>query len=142
MPIDRLVREGSIHPFRTTREEIAKVIGIAKRDLAEADGITSMSLDWRYAIAYDAVRQACRAYMFHLGYRPASSAAHKATFEFMQNAVDEPLKKATDYFDRVRKKRHHVIYEESGSVTEKETQQLIKKAKEFIGYVEDRIGGV
>ena len=35
MSIESLVREGGIHPFRATREEIVKVMGIAKRDLAE-----------------------------------------------------------------------------------------------------------
>jgi uncharacterized protein (UPF0332 family) len=142
MSIERLVKEGSVHPFRASREEIAKIMGIAKRDLAEAESITGTSLDWTYAIAYNAVLQACRAYMFHLGYRPASSMAHKATFEFMQITVDEPMKKTMDYFDRARKKRHHVIYEETGSVTETETRQLIKKSKEFLVYVEGMIGGV
>jgi len=136
MSIDRLVQEGDIHPFRATRGEIAKVMDIAKRDLDDAEKTRGTSLDWTYSIAYNAVLQACRAYMFHMGYRPASSGAHKATFGFMQIAVDEPLKKTIDYFDRVRKKRHRVIYEAPGLVSEKETEQLIKKAKEFLVYVE------
>ena len=139
MSIDRLVREGGIHPFRATREEIAKVMDIAKRDLDDAEKARGTSLDWTYSIAYNAVLQACRAYMFHMGYRPASSGAHKATFEFMQIAVDEPRKKTIDYFDRVRKKRHRVIYEEPGLITEKEAQQLIKKAKEFLDYVSGKL---
>ncbi|MDD5083139.1 MAG: hypothetical protein PHU08_07200, partial [Dehalococcoidales bacterium] len=105
MSIDRLVREGSIHPFHATQEEIAKVMDIAKRDLAEAETIQGTSLDWTFSIAYNAVLQACRAYMFHMGYRPASSEAHKATFEFMQIAVDESMRQTIDYFDRARKKR-------------------------------------
>ncbi len=116
MSIDRLVHEGSVHPFRATQEEIAKVMDIAKRDLDEAEKIQGASLDWAFAIAYNAVLQACRAYMFHMGYRPASSEAHKATFEFTQIAVDEPMKQTIDYFDRARKKRHRVIYEEPGLV--------------------------
>ena len=139
MSIDRLVREGGIHPFRATREEIAKVMNIAKRDLEDAEKTRGTSLDWTYSIAYNSVKQACRAYMFHMGYRPASSAAHKATFEFMQIAADEPLKKTIDYFDRVRKKRHRVIYEAAGLVSEKETEQLIKKAKEFLDYVSSKL---
>ncbi len=139
MSIESLVQEGSIHPFRATREEISKVMEIAKRDLAEAEKIQGTSLDWTFSIAYNAVLQACRAYMFHMGYRPASSEAHKATFEFMQIAVDESLKQTIDYFDRTRKKRHRVIYDEPGLVTEKETQQLLKKAKEFLVYIEGRL---
>ena len=137
--IETLVREGSVHPFRATREEIAKVMDIARRDLAEAEKIRGSSLDWAFSIAYNAVLQASRAYMFHMGYRPASSEAHKATFAFMQITVDEPMKQTIDYFDRARKKRHRVIYDEPGLVTEKETHQLIKKAKEFLAYIETRL---
>ena len=139
--IETLVREGSIHPFQATQEEIAKVMNIAKRDLVEAEKIQESSLDWSFSIAYNAVLQACRAYMFFKGYRPASSEAHKATFQFMQIAVDESMKQTIDYFDRTRKKRHRVIYDEPGLVTEKETQQLIKKAKEFLLYVESKVPG-
>lgn len=69
MSIESLVREGSVHPFRATQKEIDKVMDIAKRDLAEAEKIQGTSLDWTFSIAYNAVLQACRAYMFHMGYR-------------------------------------------------------------------------
>ncbi|MEW6142838.1 MAG: hypothetical protein AB1597_06750 [Chloroflexota bacterium] len=42
--IETLVREGSIHPFRATQEEIAKVIDIAKRDLAESEAIQARNV--------------------------------------------------------------------------------------------------
>jgi len=38
MSIEELVREGSIHPFKATQEEVDRAIGIARRDLALADG--------------------------------------------------------------------------------------------------------
>jgi uncharacterized protein (UPF0332 family) len=140
MSIERLVQAGSIHPFRATSDEVDKALQVARRDLALAENILSESLDWSYSIAYNAVLQACRAYMFHLGYRPASSAAHKATFEFMQIAVDQPLKRAVSYFDRVRKKRHRIIYNEVGLVTEKEARELLKKARGFISYIGRKLG--
>jgi len=92
MSIEELIKNGSIHPFEATQDEVNKAVEIARRDLALAENMLGESLDWCYSIAYNAVLQACRAYMFHLGYRPASVEAHKVTFEFMQFAVDEPLK--------------------------------------------------
>lgn len=139
MSIETMVQEGRIHPFKATREEITKVMGIAKRDLSEAEQIKGTSLDWTYSIAYNAVLQACRAFMFHKGYRPANYEAHKAAFEFMQLTVEERLKPTIDYFDRARKKRHRITYESAGLVSEKETEQLIKKAKEFLAYVEETV---
>jgi uncharacterized protein (UPF0332 family) len=139
MSIDRLIEEGSIHPFNATQDEVDRAIEIARRDLALAEGILGESLDWSYSIAYNAVLQACRAYMFRLGYRPASSEAHKATFEFMRFAVDEPLRKSVSYFNRVRKKRHRTIYDEVGLITDKEAKELLKRAREFLSYVEIKL---
>lgn len=139
MSIEELVRNGSIHPFKATQEEVDKAIGIAQRDLALAENILGETLDWSYSIAYNAVLQACRAYMFHLGYRPASAESHKNTFEFMRLAVDEPLKKSISYFDRVRKKRHRTIYDEVGLVSEKEAQELLKRAGDFLSYIESKL---
>ena len=136
MSIDRLIKEGSIHPFHATREEVNRAMDIARRDLALAESIVGESLDWSYSIAYNAVLQACRAYMFHLGYRSATSEAHKNTFEFMLVAVKEPFRRTIAYFDRVRKKRHRTVYNEVGLVTEKEAKQLIRKTREFLSYID------
>jgi uncharacterized protein (UPF0332 family) len=139
MSLDKLIAEGSIHLFKATQEEINKSMEIAHRDLNQSKRILSESLDWTYSIAYNSVLQACRAYMFHQGYRPSSSESHKATLAFTQLSVDPQLKETVDYFDRVRKKRHRVIYDEVGLVSEKEAQQLIQKATEFIAWVDMKL---
>ena len=139
MSLDKLIGEGSIHPFKAAQEEINRSMGIAHRDLNHSKRILSESLDWAYSIAYNAVLQASRAYMFHCGYRPASAESHKSTLAFMQFSVDPQLQESIDYFDRVRKKRHRVIYDEVGLVSEKEAQQLIQKATEFISWVDMKL---
>ena len=58
MSIEELIKEGSIHPFKATQEEINRAIEIAQRDLALAEAILGESLDWTYSIAYNAVLQA------------------------------------------------------------------------------------
>ena len=73
--------------------------------------------------------------MFHIGYRPAATEAHKTTIEFTKFTLDEPEKSTIEYFDRVRKKRHRTIYDEVGLVTEKEAKQLLSKAREFLDYI-------
>jgi len=77
--------------------------------------------------------------MFHRGYRPAGAEAHWATFEFMQLAVEGPFKKSVSYFDRVREKRHRTIYDEAGLITEKEATELLKRAREFLSYIEGKL---
>jgi len=141
MSIEKMAREGSIHPFRATADEISKAMAIARRDLALAESILDESLDWSYSIAYNAVLQACRAYMFSRGYRPAAAESHKTTIEFMKISVDEPFKSTASYFDRVRKKRHRTLYDEVGLVTEREAAQLLSKAKEFLDYISGKLPG-
>jgi len=141
MSIEDLVNSGSVHPFKATQDEVDRAAEIARRDLALAENMVEESLDWSYSIAYNAVLQACRACMLHLGYRPASAEGHKNTFEFMQSAVDDPFKGLIPYFDRVRKKRHRTVYDEVGLITEKEVRELLKNARRFMSYVESRFRG-
>lgn len=135
MSIEELISAGNIHPFQATQEEIDKAMAIAERDLKIAESIVEESLDWSYSIAYNAVLQTCRAYMFYLGYRPAATESHKTSIEFMKLSVDEPNKTTVEYFDRVRKKRHRTVYDEVGLVTEREVTQLLSKAREFLDYI-------
>lgn len=139
MSVEELTQQGSIHPFEATPGEIKKAMGLARRDLALAEKLLGENFDWCFAIAYNAVLQACRAYMFHSGYRPASAEAHKATFEFMQSVIEEPLKKSISYFDRARTKRHRTLYNDAGLITEKEAEELLRRAKEFLSYVESKV---
>ena len=77
--------------------------------------------------------------MFHIGYRPAATEAHKTTIEFTKFTLDEPEKSTIEYFDRVRKKRHRTIYNEVGLVTEKEAKQLLSKAREFLDFTSEKL---
>ena len=139
MTIERLIREGSIHPFSATPDEINKAMEIARRDLSLAESIVEESRDWCFSIAYNAVLQASRAYMFHHGWRPASAETHRVTFEFMRHSVPVSLKETVSYFDRARKKRHRTIYDEVGLVSEKEAVELLKEARQFLSYVESEL---
>ena len=139
MSIEELIRQGSIYPFEATPGEIKKAMGIARRDLTLAEKLLGENFDWCFAIAYNAVLQACRAYMFHSGYRPASTEAHKATFEFMQIVVEEPFKKSISYLDRARKKRHRTLYDDVGLISKKEAKELLRRAKQILSYIESKL---
>lgn len=139
MTIERLIREGSIHPFSATPDEVNKAMEIARRDLSLAESIVEESRDWCFSIAYNAVLQACRAYMYSRGYRPSSAETHRVTFEFMRHSVPVSLQETVSYFDRARKKRHRTIYDEVGLVSEKEAVELLSKARSFLSYVESEL---
>ena len=139
MSIERLLQEGSIHAFQATDVEIDKAMEISRRDLNTALEIRLNSPDWAFNIAYNAVLQACKAHMFTKGYRAASSESHKHTFEFLLTTANEPWLATIEYFDRVRKKRHRVVYDEIGLVSEKELETLLDQAGEFVRHIENTI---
>lgn len=139
MSVKKLVEEGKVHRFKATQDEITKSLEIAHRDLSLANKIQEHDLDWCFSITYNAILQACRAYMFSLGYRAASSEMHKVVFEFMRLAIEEPHKETIAYFDRVRRKRHRTIYNEIGIVSREETKELLTIAKSFITEIGKRL---
>ncbi len=139
MTIDDLIKEGKLHRFEAKPEEIDKCLEIARRDLSLAEKIFEDDLDWCFSITYNAILQACRAYMFSLGCRPAAIEAHKTTLEFMELTIEEPYKEMITYFDRVRKKRHKILYDEAGLVTRKEAEELLRMAQDFVAEIEKRL---
>jgi len=45
-----------------------------------------------------------------------------------------------ELFDDMRKRRHRVVYEERGTVSESEARDAIKRAREFLKAVEAVVG--
>jgi uncharacterized protein (UPF0332 family) len=137
MSIDRLIQEGSVHSFQATAEEIGKVLQISRRDMETALRIRGEDPDWSYNIAYNAVLQACKAFLFFKGYRASASETHKATLAFMLETVDEPWHTKIEYFDRVRKKRHRLVYDEIGLISQTELTNLLNEARAFIDFIKE-----
>lgn len=132
MKYDSLIKENKIKAQKAEKGEIEELFVLAERDLKAAKFIMSQDWDWAFAIAYNSVLQACRAFMLSEGFRSRSEEAHKITFEFMRVALGRDYGDLIDYFDRGRIKRHKVIYQTTGSATETEVKQILDKARIFI----------
>ena len=83
-------------------------------------------------MAYNAVLQAGRAFMFARGYRPVTAEGHKNTFAFLLAAMDSEYEEIITYFDRMRNKRNQAIYDMAGRVAETEARNLLKQAEGFV----------
>lgn len=132
MKYDSLIKENKIKPQEADRHEIEQLFSLAERDLKTAKFIMSQDWDWAFAIAYNSVLQACRAFMLSEGFRSRFEESHKITFEFMRIALGKEQKDLIDYFDRGRIKRHKIIYQIIGNVTETEVRQILDNARIFI----------
>lgn len=140
MKYDDLLKSGRIRKEDVSQKEIHQALDRAERDLKSARRFMEQDWDWSFAIAYNAVLQASRAYMFAQGFRPASSESHKNTFAFMHLALGREYAALMTYFDRMRAKRNRAVYEEAGTVTETEVRNLLKKAEDFVETIREKLG--
>ena len=107
----------------------------AQHDLDTAREVIKIDTDWAFSIAYNAVLQASRAFMFAQGFRPASNEGHKNTFMFMLAVADEAHKPVITYFDRMRVKRHQATYDAVGIITQTETRNLLSQAEAYVNWI-------
>lgn len=139
MKYDALLNSGRIRREQVSRAEIKRALERARRDLKTARGLMAEDWDWGFAVAYNAVLQASRAYMFAQGYRPASAQGHKNTFAFMLMAMGEEYKNLVTYFDHMRNKRNKAIYDVAGVITETEARNLFAAATDFVELIRRKL---
>ncbi len=139
MKYDELLKSGRIRKERISRREVDRALGRAERDLKTARSVMPSDWDWGFAITYNAILQASRAYMFAQGYRPASTEGHKNTFAFMRVAMGKEYEDMMSYFDRMRSKRNQAIYDVAGLITETEARNLFKTATKFVALIRKRL---
>ena len=141
MSYDELLRSRRIRRENVSQAEVQAAMDLAERDLRVARQMADQELDWAFVIGYNAVLQASRAYLFSQGFRPASADSHKNTLAFMQVALGEEHRRLVAYFDRARKKRHRVVYDQAGAVSEREVHDLLARAEEYIALVRQGLVG-
>ena len=138
MSLEKLLKDRIIRKIRIDKKLVRKTFEIAKRDLKTAKEVyKNESYSWSLAIAYNAMLQAGRALMFSQGFKPAGEYKHIAVVKFLHEIFGKEL---TDrliiLFDRLRRKRHKIIYEEPEIISEYEAENAILWAKEFIERIE------
>jgi len=72
MKIDELLRKRKIRRHKASPEEIGRILELADRDIRMARLTMAEDWDWAFSIAYNAVLQSARAYMYSRGFRPAA----------------------------------------------------------------------
>jgi HEPN domain. len=132
MKYDELLKAGRIRKQKISPVEIERALERADRDIKTARLVMAGDWDWGFAVAYNAVLQASRAFMFAQGYRPTGAEGHKNTFAFMRLAMGKKYDDLITYFDRVRNKRNQAIYDVAGLITETEARELFRQATDFV----------
>jgi len=129
--LKRLLNQGRLVKHKTSKKEIANLIEIARRDIKDAQ-LKSLSLDRRFACAYNATLQLATILLYCKGYRPKGIGHHATVFEAMKEILGRNYYELADYFDSCRAKRNTTDYDYAGGISEKETEELIKEAESFL----------
>jgi uncharacterized protein (UPF0332 family) len=110
--------------------EIANLLDIVERDLRDASE-GSMSVDWRFGIAYNAALKLCTILLYTRGYRSARQSNHYYTINALPLIIGASHTKDAQYLDRCRIRRNKVEYDAVGLVTKADAEELISFAKDF-----------
>jgi hypothetical protein len=128
MSLQEWADSGGLHPHKTSAEEVASLLAIVERDLADAQG--QISADWRFGIAYNAALTLCTILLNASGYR--------AEKDLEQDRATDALplilyyrKDDAEYLEKCRTKFITAEYEVSGVATEKDVSELVEFVKDL-----------
>lgn len=128
-------RNDWIVQHRSSRKEIADLLGLADRDLRDY-AAKGLSEDWQLAIAYNAALQCATAALAACGYRSSREAHHYRVIQSLAHTIGADGK-LVSRLDAFRKKRNIGDYERSGSVSEQEANEIATLARQLRQDVEN-----
>jgi len=137
MTLEDLERQGLIRRLPVDPKKVEDELQIARRDIAVAREILPKSKDWAYNIAYNAVLQSLRAFMFDKGYRSSGDSHHLAVIKFAELFFESDV---TIRLDRMRRKRSISTYDTAGIVSVQEAENAIEMAENLLTIIEGKVG--
>jgi len=127
----KYLKNGSLQPHRSNEKEIESFNKLIARDLSDCD-IEELSVDRRFATAYQAALNLSRMIIAASGYRVSAKTGHHAlAFEIAGLILGERFQEYFDFFDVCRRKRNIVDYDHTDVANMSELKELIEKVQEF-----------
>ena len=135
-----LIDKGFIKKEEIGFDQISKTIGKAYQKIRASEILLENDVEEdAYALAYEAMLLAGRALVFSCGFRPRAVGSHKTVVEFTRRIIGDRYDILVKKFDKMRKKRHYIIYGSSSDVSPTEAQNAIKSATEFLEKIKQEI---
>jgi len=131
MKLSDWLSSGDLLRQPTRPEEIARLVEVARRDLADA-AASGLSVDRQFSTAYEAAFTLSTVVLRAAGYRTRSSAGHHfLTFAVLPEFLGEAAAPRARYYQSCRRKRHQATYEQTGVATEAEVKELVADVEAF-----------
>src|SRR3989338_7376753 len=131
MSLKDLLADGRIRPHKTSAKEMADLLRVVDRDLADA-GVVQVSADRRFATAYNAALQLATIALHAAGYRAVGAGHHWATLQALPHVMNVPrVQERADYLDQCRAKRNVTDYDRAGTISDAEAAEILAEAQAF-----------
>jgi hypothetical protein len=124
MSLHDWAESGWLRSHKTSRQEVAGLLGIVERDLADAG--QGISADWKFGIAYNAALRLCTILLYAEGYRPERNLQHYRTIQALGLILGPDRKADVAYLEVCRKKRYIIEYDSPGSVSAADAAELLE----------------
>lgn len=130
MSLKELLADGRIRAHKTSAREVADLLRVVDRDLADA-AVPQLSTDRRFATAYNAALQLATIALHASGYRAAGTGHHWATFHLLPEIVGAHAQARADYLDNCRSKRNVTDYDRAGEISERDAEEMLAETGIF-----------
>jgi hypothetical protein len=132
----QLLASHDVQRHRTSKKELDDLRALVARDLTDAT-VAGLSVDRRFATAYNAALLAANMAIACAGYRvTAKTGHHKISFDSIKLALGAGADKYADYFETCRRKRNVIDYTRSHVATETEAGEIVETTTRFYEFVE------
>ena len=123
MSLKQWENDGWLRPHNSSRQEVADLLTIVDRDLADAQA--NISADWRFGIAYNGALKLCTILLHASGYRAERNLQHYRTIAALPLIVGADRKDDAEYLEICRIKRNRAEYDSAGVATQGDAADLI-----------------
>jgi hypothetical protein len=130
MSLKQLLEQGKTIPHKTSQQEIQNLFRLVQRDIADAK-VTQLSVDRRFATAYNAALQLGTILLYCKGYKTKGIGHHFFVFQAVKDILGKEYHSLAEYFDSCRSKRNIADYMSIGNVSDAEVAELNKEVESF-----------
>ncbi|MBN2125218.1 MAG: hypothetical protein JW821_13045 [Deltaproteobacteria bacterium] len=131
MTLETWQENGWLRPHATSKQEVRGILDLVERDLADASSV-DISKDWRFNIAYNAGLQLAALVLYAAGYRAGrGESKHYRIIQALPLVMGSRFSAMRDYLDSCRRKRNISEYDAAGTISQKETEDLLETVSEF-----------
>jgi hypothetical protein len=130
MTLKQWLENNWLRQHKTKPREITDLLQIVARDLEDARE-HHISSDWRFGIAYNAALKLCTILLYAEGYRSERTLQHYRTIQALPLILGQNRKNDAQYLDVCRTKRNIVEYDQIGTVSDQDADELIEFCREL-----------